>query len=527
MIYQFTVSFILGIIFEFIFSAGWSVALLVVLVSFCIFLILFSQKVDVVENQSRTLAFLFIGLAFSLGILRMSFFDISPDPNLYKQVGQKISFEATIIDEPDARDTSARYTVLADQNSLSGHSQKCLANLTEASARNFSAEKYPCIFENAPKKNYDSYVLLIADRFPEYKYGDKIKVFGKLNLPKNFESDNSTEFDYISYLAKDKIHFLIYRPEIKKLERNDGNKIIANLYSLKNLFIKNISEVVPEPNASLLSGLIFGAKQSLGTELLDDFRKVGLIHIVVLSGYNITIIAVGIFYLTSFLGKRKLGFVIGAISILFFAIMVGLGATVIRACIMSLISILAVYLGRPADALRFLFIAGLLMLLWNPFLLFYDPSFQLSFMATLGLILFSPFIISHISKSEIGKYIPEKFGLREIVASTIAVQFFVLPLLIKMSGFVSLISFLANPLVLPLVPWAMAFGALTGALGIFSQMLSWPFGVISYFISQIMISITELSANLPLATLQTGSIPIYLIFIWYLGYGVLYWRLKK
>lgn len=485
MAYQFIVSFVIGIIFEFIFNVGWAASILIALVSFCIFLILFFQDNDIDIAKK----ILIIGLAFSLGILRMSFSNISPDSNLYKQVGQKISFDAMIIDEPDVRDTGARYTVKPN--------------------------------------NSKSQILLIADRFPEYKYGDKIKVFGKLDLPKNFESDNGTEFDYISYLSKDQIHFLIYRPEIKKLEGNEGNKIITNLYNLKNIFIQKISNVVPEPNSSLLGGLIFGAKQSLGADLLDDFRKVGLIHIVVLSGYNITIIAVGIFYLTSFLGRRKLGFIIGAISILFFAIMVGLGATVIRACIMSLISILAVYLGRPSDALRFLFIAGLLMLLWNPLLLFYDPSFQLSFMATLGLILFSPFIIFFISKNKIGKYIPEKLGLREIVASTLSVQFFVLPLLIKMSGFVSLISFLVNPLVLPLVPWAMAFGALTGAVGIFSQMFSWPLGVISYFISGVMIYITEFSANLPLATLQTGSIPISLIFIWYVGYGILYFKLTS
>ena len=72
--------------------------------------------------------------------------------------------------------------------------------------------------------------------------------------------------------------------------------------------------------------------------------------------------------------------------------MVGWGAAVVRAVIMSLISILALYLGRPSDALRWLFIAGLLMLAWNPLILFHDPSFQLSFMATLGLILFSEII---------------------------------------------------------------------------------------------------------------------------------------
>ena len=482
MIYQIAASFSLGIVFEKIFGFGWSAALLIVLVSVVVFL--FSRFTKI---------FLIIGLALALGILRMSFVDASPDQNLYKLVGQKISFEATVSDEPDVRDTSVRYTVKPD-----------------------FLEK--------------SLVLLVADRFPEFKYGNKIKVSGKLDLPKNFESDNGTEFDYINYLAKDKINFLIYRPNIEKMEGYGGNKMVAFLYTLKNIFVKNISAVVPEPNASLASGVIFGAKQSLGQELLDDFRKVGLVHIVVLSGYNITIIAVGIFYATSFFGKRNLGFILSAVFIVLFSIMVGLGATVIRACIMALIAILAKFLGRPADALRWLFIAGILMLLWNPLILFYDPSFQLSFMATLGLILFSPFIYSFISNHKIQKFIPTKFGLREIISSTLAVQFFVLPLLIKMSGFVSLISFLVNPLILPLVPGVMALGALTGALGILpfaGTILSWPFGVLTYVLTSVIISITEISARIPLSTLQTGTIPLSIIFVWYAGYGVLFWKLTS
>ena len=154
----------------------------------------------------------------------------------------------------------------------------------------------------------------------------------------------------------------------------------------------------------------------------------------------------------SFFGKRNLSFILSLIFILLFATMVGWGATVVRAVIMSLISILALYLGRPSDALRWLFIAGLLMLAWNPLILFHDPSFQLSFMATLGLILFSEIIdkkiISKIIKFLIKVGVPvsfivalEKIKMREIISSTLAVQFFVLPLLIKMSGFVSLISF--------------------------------------------------------------------------------------
>lgn len=487
MIYASVVSFALGIASQEIFDLGWSLGGLIFLISF--FLFLYFKK----EGLPIGKIILIVGVAFFVGTLRISLTNTAPDPNLLQLVGQKISFEAVVTEEPDIRDTSARYT--------------------------------------ATPKNSKSSILLVADRFPELQYGDKISVSGKLELPKNFESDTGTEFDYISYLSKDDVHFIIYRPVIKKLGEGAGNQIVAALYGLKNIFIKNISAVVPEPNASFLGGIIFGAKQSLGTELLEDFRKVGLIHIVVLSGYNITIIAAGIFYLTDWLGKRNIGFIVSAICIALFAIMVGLGATVIRASIMALIAILARFLGRPADALRWLFIAGALMLLYNPLSLLRDPSFQLSFMATLGLILFSPFVYSFISRRNfLGKIIPEKLALREIVASTIAVQIFILPLLIRMSGAASVVSFIINPIVLPSIPWAMALGGLTGALGLLpfiGQILSWPFGALSYILTQIIITLTELYANIPLASIPLGTLPFFAILIWYGVYTFIYLKLQK
>ncbi|MBN2094209.1 MAG: ComEC family competence protein [Candidatus Zambryskibacteria bacterium] len=496
MIYSFIVSFILGLIFENYFNFGFASGILILFLVPVLFLI-FSGKffsIAVLRKSEKIILIIFLGLG--LGILRFSFVNNSPDQNLLELVGQKISFEAQIVSEPDLRDNSARYTVSTDSNSK---------------------------------------ILLITDRFPKLQYGDHIEVSGELNLPKNFANDNGLDFDYVSYLAKDKIHFIIYYPEINPISSSSTGlhgtrKLVSLLYSLKNIFIENISKVVPEPNSSLLGGLIFGVKQSLGQDLLDDFREVGLIHIVVLSGYNITIIAAGIFYATGYLGKRNLGFLISAIFILLFMLMVGLGATVVRAGIMALIAILARFLGRPAAALRWLFIAGLVMLVWNPIILFYDPSFQLSFMATLGLIIFSPSIYSFISKHKIKKIIPEKFGIREIVASTIAVQFFILPILIKMVGFVSVVSFIVNPIVLPLVPWAMTLGALTGALGILpiiGGLISWPVGVLSYFLTQIIISITEFAASLPLATLQIGSISFWVIILWYAFYGLINYKIKK
>lgn len=490
--HAFIVSFLIGIIFENFFHFGFAFVAFI----FFIFSVLFFYS-----RFSKI--FLAVGLGLALGILRISFVDTLPDQNLYKLVGQKVSFEATISDEPDVRETSTRYTVLPDET--------------------------------------NSFILLVAERYPELKYGNKIKVSGKLDLPKNFIGNNGEEFDYISYLSKDKIHFVVYRPEIEFLGGGKGSRFVGFLYSLKNIFIQKISDVVPEPDSSLLAGMIFGSKQSLGENLLADFKKVGLIHIVVLSGYNITIVAAGIFSLVSYFGRRNLSFLVSAISIIIFSAMVGFGATVIRAAIMALIAILARFLGRPSDALRWLFIAAFLMLLWNPLSLSGDPSFQLSFMATLGLVVFTPVVqekffdpmIRFLAKIKIPasviSFLSNKFGIREIVSSTLAVQFFILPLLIKMSGQFSVISFLINPIVLPFVPLMMALGGITGGLGVIpflGKFLSWPFGAIAYAITQAVIYIVEFSSRIPLSSVSTGSLSIFAVFIWYAVYIFLYFKLK-
>lgn len=530
MLYQLIVSFVFGLIYQHFFEASYSVSFFILFLSLTLSLYFWRQK----DFDIAKIIFV-VGVGFLFGVLRIDFNKNVADQNVLNLVGQKISFESQILEEPDKRDSSVRYTVAPN------FSLEYVSECTDI----FLLENFSCSAQSASQgiqKHIPSIslVLLVADRFPEFNYGDKLKVSGTLELPKNFEADNGLEFDYVSYLKKDGIYFVMYRPEITKVGEG-GNILIKSLFKIKNIFIQKISDVVPEPNSSLLAGVIFGNKQSLGTDLLDDFKKVGLIHIVVLSGYNITIIAIGIFYLTSLLGKRNAGFILSIFLILLFDLMVGFSATVLRATIMALISILALFLGRPADALRWLFVAGFLMLLWNPLFIFYDPSFQLSFLATLGLILFSEIIdkkiISKMIKFLIKIGVPvsfivgaEKLKMREIISSTLAVQIFVLPLLIRMSGFVSLISFLINPIVLPLVPYTMGFGALTGAFGtipIIGKILSWPFGIISYLLTQIIISITEFSASLSFATFQVDTLSIWLILIWYLGYGVLYFKIRK
>ena len=472
MIYSALVSFCVGIVLENFFGLGWQGVLLIVIVSIICFFILH-------RNGGKN--FIIIAFTLAFGILRMDLARVTPDQFLNEKVENHFTLVGEIVEEPDIRDTNTRYVFLPDES--------------------------------------NSKILLTASSYPQYDYSERVSVSGKLQFPKNFQNDNGEEFDYISYLSKDNIHFVSYYPEIKLIGEEGG--LASPLYSIKNAFLERISRVVPEPNSSLLGGLIVGAKQSLGQDLLDKMRTVGLIHIVVLSGYNLTIIAAAIFFLTSRLNKRNTGFLISAAAIIIFAIMVGLGATVVRASIMALVAILARFLGRPNDALRALALAAILMLLWNPFILIYDPSFQLSFMAALGLILFTPFVSEKI------KFITEKFGLREIISSTLTVQIFILPLLIKMSGSISLVSFIINPIVLPFVPYVMLFGFLTGLVGFASTTLAWVPGSISYISTEAIFRIVSFANSIPLSNISIPSIPIIVIFIWYGFYVALYLKLKK
>lgn len=483
MVYLTAVSFAIGILLGNFFDFGSTVSLFLILVSLSLFFVL--------RNKKEANKILFCIIFIAVGILKFNFSDIAPDSELVKLVGRTVSLSGEISEERDERDTSSRYILKID--------------------------------------NSESRTLVVADRFPKFEYGDRVSVSGRLELPKNFSNENGMEFDYISYLAKDRVHFVIYRPEIEKVGTG-GNFIFKNLYKTKNYFIEKVEQVVPEPNSSLVNGLIFGARASLGQKILDTMKNVGLIHIVAISGYNVTIIAVAILYFAAHTGRQNLGLLLSAFIIFLFALMVGFGSTVIRASVMAGIAILAKYLGRPNDALRALFVAGFLMLLFNPLVLTSDPSFQLSFMATLGLLLFSPIVENFMFDSRFKKFfslIPNKLGLREIASSTFAVQIFLLPMLIKMSGIISPISFVLNLLVLPLIPWAMLLGFLTAITGLISNFASWPFGALTYVLTEIILRLAGLAEKIPLGFIEVGSLSNFSIVLIYIFYAWAFWKFSS
>lgn len=458
----------------------------VVVFAVAFFALFFFRRTDRRERYLFAALFCFVLLC---GFVRVSLVEEAFSHDEFASVvGNRVIFEGIVVDEPDVRETNTHLVVrpieLGDESiSMRGK------------------------------------VIVFAPRYPEVRYGDRLLVEGMLKKPESFETDVGRIFDYPTYLKKDGIIYQISFPTITVLDHGHGNPVFRALYAVKHAFIRSIDMVIPEPEASLLAGLVVGAKESLGENLMDDFRTTGIVHIVVLSGYNITIVAEAIMRVLGLL-PRLMALSAGGVSIVLFAIMTGASATIVRASLMALLVILARVTGRTYMVVKALCISAFFMVLYSPYVLLFDPSFQLSFLATLGLILFSPLVEAKLSM------IPAWWGLRDVAIATIATQVTVLPLLLYMTGTLSLFALPVNLLVLLVVPFAMLAGFVTGVVGLLSTWLALPFGYVTYGILSYILFVVDVFARIPFATLSF-PLPLSLMLLVYACLGLLAWRLLR
>ena len=347
-----------------------------------------------------------------------------------------------------------------------------------------------------------------------FHYGNIIRLRGKLKTPPENE-----EFSYRDYLAAQQIHSYMSSAEVTVLPGRGGNLISAALYGFKEKSLENIYRLFPDPESSLLAGILLGVDTGLTRELQQAFKNTGTAHIIAISGFNISIIA-GLFvtFFSKFLGPRR-GALLAVIGIIFYTILVGGEAAVVRAAIMGSLALFARQIGRRQAALNTLLAVALLMCLWNP-LYIWDVGFQLSFFATLGLILYAePF--SQFANRIITKYFPisaaEKFTslLSEFVLLTFAAQLTTIPIMAYHFKRISLVSFIANPFILPAQPAVMILGGLAVLLslvwfplGQLAGWVAWPFVVYT-------IRLVELFDRVPHGTIFLGDLSIWVVIFVY------------
>ncbi len=383
------------------------------------------------------------------------------------------------------------------------------------------------VSDEEDKNNYSRYLIddvevqskvidskiLVYEPFPsDCKFGDNFSAFGRLVVPSDFYTDTGRVFPYKNFLAKDNIKYLFFVSGDNEdpCSSTNGYSFSKGISDIRGFFLTIMRDILPEPESSLLAGLILGVRGFLSDDLLEVFRVTGLVHIIVLSGYNVTLVAEAIRRIFSFLPKN-LGIWISIFSIIFFVLLAGAGTVAIRAGIMASIALFAKLLRRESDGIRALLFAGTIMVLVNPSILFFDVSFHLSFLATIGLLLYGPIFERKIL------FITDRFQFRGIVAATLSTQLFILPYLAYQIGEVSIIGVIANLLVLPLVPIAMGMGVIGSVLGIiFPPALVTPF---VYPPLKAIISLAEFFATFPFASV---SLPYLSIFFMFIGYIILF-----
>jgi len=477
-------SFVLGVFLASVFHFT--------LISLLILAIIGLFFISIFWGRKKVVVFGFCLIFLFLGSLR---FNIVEDKNkksqLIKYIASKeeLTITGKIVQEPDLRPGSAKLYVQPEKINSD------------------------VLYDGAK-------ILITAPRYPEFKYGEEIKVSGKLESPPVFD-----DFNYKDYLRNQGVLAVVYWPKIEKIgscNLSFWEKVYREILNFKKNLREKISQNLSPPHSSILSAMILGDTSDLSSELKNKLNITGTRHIIAISGMHIVILTSILMSLLLFLGFwRSQAFYFSIVLMVLFIAMTGFHSSAVRAGIMAGLLLFSQKLGRQSRSSRSIMIAAALMLFSNPKLLTGDIGFQLSFLAALGIV------HSSIIKNWL-RFIPEKFfsELKSILTMTISAQVFTLPILVYNFGNAPLFSLLTNILVLPFVYWIMLLGFLMVFLGLIWQGLAWILMAPVWLLLSYFLKMVEVFSQ-PWAVLTLENIHWIWLAIFYLGLALFVRRMKK
>lgn len=370
-----------------------------------------------------------------------------------------------------------------------------------------------------PKPSSEHFVIIrgiIADNPKPYYDSKSFHVNGILVTAK-LPSD--TDYgDYVTIAGVQTKQGSIVNGRVELLVPGNGNVIIDKLNQLKSALLPIPFRFLPHRQASLVSGLVLGEKRNGDRLFLDDLRKTGTIHIIVVSGANLSMVA-AVFFRSKRLFGLKGSIALSFGIVWFYALLSGAQPPVIRAAIMVSLAYFARIFGRQTWDLYALCIAGAIMLLLNPQLIL-DISFQLSFAATLGIIVFTKPLTLFFREGRlpiVGPLLKKAPAiLVDNLVTTLAAQILVTPIILYHFNQLSLLSPIVNMLVLPVVPYLTIVGGLLLFVGYFSDTLG---SIVSYFFllpATYFSKVIELFAKVPFISISLFGFSLYYVAAYYL-----------
>lgn len=327
-------------------------------------------------------------------------------------------------------------------------------------------------------------VLVTVPRYPSSKIGDRVSVTCDLHQAEPIEG-----FDYKTYLAIRDVYAVCLTDEAPLVVGTASPTLRLALTQLREHLSRRIATILPEPESTLLIGLLLG-RADFSQAWRDNFLVTGTTHIVAASGFNVSLVVITLFGLLTWLGlRRQRAYWLLLVGIASYAILAGLEPAVVRAGVMGALVLTSQQVGRMSSMRNIVLLAVAVMLAFEPRLLLHDVGFQLSVVSTAALIWLSPHVSARLT------WVPTDLELRDILASTLSATFVTLPIVILSFGQVSLIGPVVNLLVLPFVPLAMSLGIFGLVASIFGTALGVLFMLPAWsLLSAVLFIIESISA---------------------------------
>lgn len=285
------------------------------------------------------------------------------------------------------------------------------------------------------------------------------------------------------------------------------------LDNVRYRFMAAVQNVLPEPQASFALGLLIGQRSNLPESLSDALTAASLTHIVAVSGYNLTILVRGMQRLRS-KKSRYQTVLLGAALMLLFVVLVGPSASIVRAIMVSSLSLLAWYFGRRIKPLLLLSLVAAITALYNPLYLWADIGWYLSFLAFFGVLVVAPLL-----SSRLGKWGQRPLG--GLVSETIAAQVMTVPLILYIFGRTSLYGLLANLLVVPTVPFAMLLSFVSAGVGMVMPLWGGIVALPARLVLSYILEVAQLFSGLPHAVSEQYITPMQMLLLYVMILGVL------
>lgn len=399
------------------------------------------------SKRAARLALLWAGTCI-LGVARISWAEpITTDRSIWVYNGTNVMISGVVGRQPDRREDAQTAVITVDRLVVDGAT-----------------------------RTVEGDVLLRLPPTPELRYGQRVVVEGRLEQPRT-----GGDFDYRAYLARRNIYSLMQRPKLRLEPGTGGTWWQAAMLSLNDRARLTGLRLVSEPHASLLVGVLLGVQSTIPEDVLDAFSATGTSHILVISGWNISVIVAGIGNaLAAVRIARKRAALLCLPILVLYVLFVGATPSVVRAAVMGGLAVVAILVDRESEAWTSLLVACVAMAAYDPNVL-WDIGFQLSALATAGLFAFAKPVERVLTAQKMFQWRGLSWAVEPLTA-TIAASSLSLPIILYYFGRLSLIAPLANVVMLPAVPFAMLFGALATVAGMIwlplgqvVGLFAWPF----------------------------------------------------